>query len=343
MGHLTLRQKIIAFVVVIMATFLVARGVAGASRSYDVYLQFVLEDAKSTAQTLAVAIAQDDGYLGQPARIQDLLLALKNQTGQSIGAGLVGRGVREIMVADRNGDVVAATTPGLVHVPLAPEAGRALSTVIDQGTTQTFQVTGGAGVGDWVAVPIEADGQRRGTVLVQYFQQPARILARVNMFGEVFTIAVVTMGLILILLVGIRKMVVQPLAVLKEGAACLSHGNLDTRVELKTGDELEIVARTFNQMAESLKDYHAQQIVREKQATLVETARNTAGELSQPLTVALGYAELLYEQEDSDPEFLDEALPSIRRSVLQMTSIVRHLSSMDSSYAIQVRSDTAGH
>ena len=46
----------------------------------------------------------------------------------------------------------------------------------------------------------------------------------------------------------------KPIESLRDGVKAVSDGNLDYRVKIKTGDEIEELANTFNQMAQDLKD-----------------------------------------------------------------------------------------
>ncbi len=338
MGNWTLRRKLVTFVLVVMIMFLAVRGVAWASQSYDIYLRFVLEEAESTAQTLAVAIGQGD-YWNEPARMQEFLSTLQDQAGQMENGGLVGRGNREILITDHSGQVVAATDPEMVGALLPQAAQLALARAIDEGVMQTFGVKSGSGMVYHLAVPIEINGQRDGALSVQYFQDPARVLARASVVSELFTFTVLTAALVLILLVGLRKMVLRPLAILEEGAAYVGAGDLDVRIDLETGDELETVACAFNRMAGSLKVFQAEQVAREKQETLMEVACVTASELSQPLTVVLGYAELLQEQGVPTPEFFEEAVTSIQRSSQRMVAIIRQLSSLSGGYGLPAYSN----
>ena len=55
----------------------------------------------------------------------------------------------------------------------------------------------------------------------------------------------------------IDRRVVRPLRELREGAALLAGGQLTHRITLNTGDEIELLAREFNTMAENLQ--HSQQ------------------------------------------------------------------------------------
>lgn len=53
------------------------------------------------------------------------------------------------------------------------------------------------------------------------------------------------------------RRVVRPIEVLRRGAARLEAGELDARLELKTGDEFEELAEDFNRMSHRLQDSHA--------------------------------------------------------------------------------------
>ena len=66
-------------------------------------------------------------------------------------------------------------------------------------------------------------------------------------------------GLALAFLAGLflaRKMIV-PIQALREGAARIGAGDLDQRISIKTGDELEVLADQFNDMAGRLEESYA--------------------------------------------------------------------------------------
>ena len=54
----------------------------------------------------------------------------------------------------------------------------------------------------------------------------------------------------------LTKRITNPLEKLKEGAAIIGKGDLDYRIEIKTGDELEKLAEAFNKMAKDLEQFH---------------------------------------------------------------------------------------
>lgn len=322
MRYWPVRRKIVSFVLIVIATFLVARAYAEARQSYNIYQHFVVEEAHNTAATLAAAIAQG-GYWDNPAQMQGLLSALQAQAGQD---------AHQVLVTDRNGQVVAASDPAMTGTTLPEDVRRTVSAVMERGVAESITVPGAPRTTGQLAVPIDMGDQRKGVLITQYSQDPARALSRASVQYEVVTFTVMAMAVVLILLVGLRKMVLQPLGVLEEGAVRFGQGDLNTRIELRTGDELETVAKALNRMAGSLKVYQAECVEREKQATLAEVAYATVDELSQPLTVVMGYAELLREQGIPAPEFLDEALRSIQRGSQDMAGILRKLSAMSDDY-----------
>lgn len=64
-------------------------------------------------------------------------------------------------------------------------------------------------------------------------------------------------GLALVAGLFLARKMIAPIQILREGAAQISHGKLDHRVSVKTGDEFEELAEQFNYMGERLQDSHA--------------------------------------------------------------------------------------
>jgi len=211
MKHWTLRRKIVSFVLVVMTVFLVARTIGDARQLYNVYLHFVIEEVRGTGDTLAVAISQG-GYWDDPDRMQELLSTLHDQAGPD---------GRDVLVVDTNGRVLAATDSRMSGSVLPADVQRTLHEVIDQGAATSLGMSDATGTTNQFAVPIQVDGQTKGTLLVEYHQSPARLLAGASARSEVFIFVVMTMGLVLVLLVGLRKMVLQPLAVLGRGGGVI--------------------------------------------------------------------------------------------------------------------------
>ena len=90
------------------------------------------------------------------------------------------------------------------------------------------------------------------------------------------TIIVLGLGLAFAVLAGIwlaRRMVV-PIRALARGAARIGSGDLDHRIEMRSGDEVQVLADSFNDMGTRLKDSYA---------TLEQKVDDRTRELSQAL------------------------------------------------------------
>jgi signal transduction histidine kinase len=100
------------------------------------------------------------------------------------------------------------------------------------------------------------------------------------------SLALLVLGLIIAGLAGAllaRRMVV-PIRTLQAGAARIGGGELDHRLAIKTGDELEALADQFNQSAEALEESHA---------TLEQRVVDRTRELTESLEQQTATAEIL--------------------------------------------------
>ncbi len=73
------------------------------------------------------------------------------------------------------------------------------------------------------------------------------------------TVALMVAGLLFSILAAtwLARSMVRPIRTLQEGAARIGAGNLEQRIEVKTGDELEALAEQFNQMMVQLRESYS--------------------------------------------------------------------------------------
>lgn len=136
-------------------------------------------------------------------------------------------------------------------------------------------------------IPITIDGKQVGTALLA--QMPPALDPREQRYMDGANRALLVGALgasATALVVGIllSRQFLRPLSELTRAITAMRAGNLDQRVQIRTRDELGILAQTFNEMSANL--YHA--IQHRKQMTA-----DIAHDLRTPLTVIGGYLEAL--------------------------------------------------
>ncbi|QJR10671.1 Sensor histidine kinase RcsC [Usitatibacter rugosus] len=96
-----------------------------------------------------------------------------------------------------------------------------------------------------------------------------------------------------------------PILAVRKGAERIAHGDLSARIDVRTGDEVEALAREFNFMADQLQEYTSglQQKVAAKTAEVElanrhksEFLANMSHELRTPLNAVIGFSDALREE-----------------------------------------------
>lgn len=140
-------------------------------------------------------------------------------------------------------------------------------------------------------------------------------------------------GLILSLLasLALARRMVTPIQALRSGAAQIGAGNLNHRIDVRTGDELEALAEQFNRMAKDLQESYSslESKVEERTQQLEIASRhksaflaNMSHELRTPLNAIIGYSELLVESAAAKGD--SDAVPDL----LKIRGAGRHLLSL---------------
>jgi signal transduction histidine kinase len=119
----------------------------------------------------------------------------------------------------------------------------------------------------------------------------------------------VGLGVALLATLLVRRRVVRPLESLRQGVERIREGDLNTRLDVKTGDEIETLAEEFNKMATHLREAYTgleQKIAERTQALTIANERleeasllksqflaNVNHELRTPVSAIIGYGGLV--------------------------------------------------
>ncbi|HET7340644.1 MAG TPA: ATP-binding protein, partial [Methylomirabilota bacterium] len=163
--------------------------------------------------------------------------------------------VEYAIVLDADGRVAA-------HSARPDRIGRVLTGEVDQRAAaaaeplmQETVTRKGQAVYDF-AVPIVVQGQRWGTVRVGLSKQRMDALIR-RTRSELATLTAVTLLLGGLAAALVARRISRPVQQLAEGAAAISRGELDLRIEPTTDDEIGRLAIAFNHMAAQLRQQRA--------------------------------------------------------------------------------------
>jgi signal transduction histidine kinase len=156
------------------------------------------------------------------------------------------------------------------------------------------------------------------------------------------TLLLVGLGMALLASIFVARRVVSPLQKLRQGVGRIGAGDLSYRVELKTGDELEALAKEFNKMTASLQEAQSglEHKVAERTEELVianqrldEASRhksqflaNVSHELRTPLNAIIGFTRLvLRKTEGQIPVLQSENLRKVLLSSEHLLKLINGL------------------
>jgi len=269
----------------------------------------LVEQAKEMARDLEVAFS-----LVQ--RFPDLLSANEERVTQLLR--LEGKLVNAVSVlVDAQGRVVAPR-------PLPLRFPRQLDTdLLAEGDIRSSNATIEP-VGDClvVAVPLSSPADRSYHNLVVAKRRDQLLQASTSDLTRYIAIAGgVALAISILLALYLSNYVTRPLHRLSSAAWEMAHGNLDSRVEVAGQDEISMLARYFNYMAERLQRGYQQQ---------KEFVANVSHEIRTPLTSIEGFTQALLddmvEREDEKRRYLrivQEETRRLQRVLAQLLALSR--------------------
>lgn len=173
-----------------------------------------------------------------------------------------------ITVVDSNGAVIADSweTPTLMENHLdRPEI--SLANTEGMGTSIRYSTTINQNM-LYVAIPVWQGTEVSG--IVRIASTLAAVDAGFNSIKSTLLAAIFFASLLAIILsMGLAKRYTKPLEEITETARAIGDGNLDRRLHIRTGDELELLAHTLNKLASNLDDKINESIAETQKLTLI--------------------------------------------------------------------------
>lgn len=115
--------------------------------------------------------------------------------------------------------------------------------------------------------------------------------------------------------------IAEPIKKLKVLSEKVAAGEYENKIEIKSGDEIEDLAETFNIMSESIKTYT--ETLKEEKQKQKDFLDNVTHEFKTPLTAIIGYSELIPRLEDRDD--IEESLDYIKKEGERLLKLVEEL------------------
>ncbi|WPC44705.1 HAMP domain-containing sensor histidine kinase [Clostridium sp. JS66] len=115
--------------------------------------------------------------------------------------------------------------------------------------------------------------------------------------------------------------IAEPIKKLKEVSEKVALGNYENKIEIKSGDEIEDLANTFNTMSENIRIYiESLKDEKKKQKDFLD---NVTHEFKTPLTAIIGYSDLIPRLEDEKD--IEESLVYVKNEGERLLKLVEEL------------------
>ncbi|WP_350342642.1 ATP-binding protein [Proteinivorax tanatarense] len=166
----------------------------------------------------------------------------------------------------------------------------------------------------YIAVPVLRDGQVIGTIFTSSsVDDIKKAVSDVRIM--IFTISIIFAGFVIVFSIIISNSLLEPIKQLTDGSKKMSMGLLDTRVPIKSHDEIGALTQNFNSMAEQLE---------KNDENRLSFLADLSHDLKTPLASIKALAESLGDEESKETyqEFLGDIVTEIDRMNITVSRLL---------------------
>ncbi|MDO5038541.1 HAMP domain-containing sensor histidine kinase [Clostridium sp.] len=134
-------------------------------------------------------------------------------------------------------------------------------------------------------------------------------------------VSIISLGIGIILIYNFSKELVTPLLMLKDKTHEIANGNFGETIEIKSGDEVEDLANTFNIMSKNIDVY-----IKELKSAKIKQKKffdNISHEFKTPLTAIIGFSEIIPKLSDKEKVIHSSSL--IEKEGRRLLSLVEEI------------------
>ncbi len=181
---------------------------------------------------------------------------------------------------------------------------------------------------------LDVDGLPVGAVAIPTFlQSPIFTEQLLNTTSYLFVMYLFIFSLFIAGTVFLSNQLTKPLQIIQSGLNKISRGNLKTKVEVTSRDEIGLLAVAYNQMVQRLDETQQELMKAERESAWKEMAQQVAHEIKNPLTPMKLNLQHLQRQLEANPDNIHELRPVIERTASNIIEQIESLNKIASDFS----------
>ena len=311
-----LRTKLFVVYISLTALVLLAVGILASSRLNSYFRSWIASDMDTRARLVLVSLGQDSS--ASRDSLQGLIRALAQASGTRI----------TLIAADGSvigdSEVPEEKLSGIENHLSRPEVQDASR--FGRGMHTRHSATVGM---DYLYVALRLDPS--ATTSLPKNPAYVRMSLRLDELDKVtkeIRFNIILTSLIGLILVGIASVIisrriVRPITAIAESVATIREGNLTTHIDVRTNDEIGLVAAAINEMMDRMNLYIAQ--LKNLEQVRSEFLGNVSHELRTPLFALQGFIETLLDGAIDDPAVNRDFLEKAHSHAMRLNTLLKDL------------------